>query len=53
MSTLPKDDSLNKLQDYIWEINKERGFTTESESEKLVMLVEEVGELARAIRKKV
>lgn len=49
---IPTEDSLVKLQQYIWQMNKDRGFTTESPSQKLVMLMEEVGELAKAIRKK-
>lgn len=34
-------------------MNIERGFNTEDASKKLVMLMEEVGELAKAIRKHV
>jgi NTP pyrophosphatase (non-canonical NTP hydrolase) len=48
---LPKDDSLKELQKYIWQMNIDRGFNTEDSSKKLVMLMEEVGELAKAIRK--
>jgi NTP pyrophosphatase (non-canonical NTP hydrolase) len=48
---IPKDDSLVKLQDYIWEMNKQRGFNLVDPSKKLVMLMEEVGELAKATRK--
>lgn len=51
MTELPEDDSLIALQNYIWQMNKERGFNTEDASKKLVMLMEEVGELAKAIRK--
>ncbi len=53
MSTMqiPDDDSLRSLQEYVWQINIDRGFVTESPSDKMVMLVEEVGELAKAIRK--
>lgn len=50
MTDLPHDDSLRQLQAYIWQMNKERGFNTEDPSKKLVMLVEELGELAKAIR---
>lgn len=50
---IPKDDSLKKLQQYIWQMNIERGFNTEDPSKKLVILMEEVGELAKAIRKAV
>ena|ERR1017187_8694104 len=48
---LPKDDSLKELQKYIWQMNIDRGFNTEDSSKKLVILMEEVGELAKAIRK--
>lgn len=53
MTTMPEDDSLAELQKYIWQMNIERGFNTEDASKKLVMLMEEVGELAKAIRKQV
>jgi len=48
---LPKDDSLKELQKYVWQMNIDRGFSTEDPSKKLVMLMEEVGELAKAVRK--
>lgn len=48
---IPKDDSLRKLQAYIWQMNIERQFNTEDAGKKLVMLMEEVGELAKAVRK--
>jgi NTP pyrophosphatase (non-canonical NTP hydrolase) len=48
---MPTDDSLQKLQHYIWEMNKQRGFDTTDPSKKLVMLLEEAGELAKATRK--
>jgi NTP pyrophosphatase (non-canonical NTP hydrolase) len=48
---LPSDDSLKELQKYIWQMNIDRGFDTEDPSKKLVMLTEEVGELAKAVRK--
>ena len=46
-----KSVTLRELQDYIWQMNIERGFNLEDPSKKLVLLVEEVGELARSIRK--
>ena len=52
MNTL-KDDSLQKLQAYVWQMNIERKFNTKDASKKLLMLIEEVGELAKAIRKTV
>jgi NTP pyrophosphatase (non-canonical NTP hydrolase) len=50
-TALPTKDSLRNLQEYIWQMNIERGFNTEDPSKKLVMLMEEVGELAKAVRK--
>lgn len=50
MTDYPGDDSLKKLQEYVWQMNIERGFNTEDASKKLVMLMEEVGELAKAVR---
>jgi len=41
-----------ELQDYVWQANLDRGFNLEDPSKKLVMLMEEVGELAKSIRKK-
>ncbi len=53
MTNIPQDDSLTKLQNYIWQMNFERGFNTDDASKNLVMLMEEVGELAKAVRKQV
>lgn len=53
MTELPDSDSLNGLQKYIWQMNVERGFNTEDAAKKMVMLMEEVGELAKAVRKQV
>lgn len=53
MADLPKSDSLAELQEYVWQINIERGFNTKDASKKMVMLMEEVGELAKAVRKHV
>jgi NTP pyrophosphatase (non-canonical NTP hydrolase) len=47
---LPKNDSLRALQKYIWQINQARGFNLTDPHKKLGMLIEEVGELAKAIR---
>jgi len=46
-----ENDSLKKLQGHVWQMNHERGFNIEDPSKKLVMLMEEVGELAKAVRK--
>lgn len=51
MNDIPQSESLRDLQNYIWQMNIQRGFNTEDSSKKLVMLMEEVGELAKAIRK--
>ena len=49
----PKTDSLRELQDYIWQMNVDRGFSEEGPSHKMLLLLEEVGELAKALRKTV
>lgn len=41
---------LKKLQEYIWQKNIERGFSEQSPEQKMLMLTEEVGELAKAVR---
>lgn len=43
--------SLEDWQRYIWQMNIDRNFNLEDASKKLVMLMEEVGELAKAVRK--
>jgi NTP pyrophosphatase (non-canonical NTP hydrolase) len=48
--TLPVSDSLKTIQDYVRQMHKERGFVADP-SKELLMLTEEVGELAKAIRK--
>lgn len=48
-----KNDSLRDLQAHIWCLNIERKFNTDDPSKKMVVLMEEVGELAKAIRKAV
>lgn len=48
---IPDNESLRELQKYVWQMNVERGFNTEDPSKKLVMLIEEVGELAKVVRK--
>lgn len=45
------DTTLRELQEYIWKMNHERGFNTKDADKKLVLLMEEVGELAKAVRK--
>ena len=43
-------DSLQEIQKYIWQKNIDRGFSEEAPEKKLVMLMEESGELAKAVR---
>ena len=43
--------SINEIQSYIKEVMQIRGFNKEKSSDKILLLVEEVGELAKAIRK--
>lgn len=51
MAELPDAPTLNDLQRYIAEVCRERGWTKDSPSEKFMLFVEEVGELAKAMRK--
>lgn len=48
---LPTNPTLNELQKYFHHVHTERGFADESVKDKLVLLIEEIGELARGIRK--
>lgn len=41
---------IKELQAYIWQKNIDRGFSEESAERKMLMLTEEVGELAKAVR---
>ncbi len=51
MAHLPAAPTLNDLQRYIADVCQERGWTKDSPSEKFVLFIEEVGELAKAMRK--
>jgi NTP pyrophosphatase (non-canonical NTP hydrolase) len=53
MAHLQTEPTLKVLQDYLAAVCQERGWTKDSPSEKFVLFVEEVGELAKAIRKQV
>ena len=46
-----KNMTLDELQKYFKEVLKERGFDDQTAEDKLLLLIEEVGELAKAIRK--
>lgn len=52
MADLPDNPTLKELQHYMAEICQERGWTKDSSAEKFVLFIEEVGELAKAMRKK-
>lgn len=52
MADLRAEPTLRVLQDYLAAVCQERGWTKDSPSEKFVLFVEEVGELAKAIRKR-
>jgi NTP pyrophosphatase (non-canonical NTP hydrolase) len=51
MSKLPQKPTLENYQKLIRELVVERGFDKETVPEVMMLLVEEVGELAKAIRK--
>lgn len=44
-------EALRRIQAYVWQMNVERGFDLEDASKKMLMLTEEVGEVAKAVRK--
>jgi NTP pyrophosphatase (non-canonical NTP hydrolase) len=50
MAELNERPTLGDLQRYMADICEERGWTKDSPSEKFVLFVEEVGELAKAMR---
>lgn len=51
MAYLPEHPTLPELQRYLDEVCKERGWTKDNYAEKFLLFTEEVGELAKAIRK--
>lgn len=51
LKNLSSKVSLNEIQEYINKIMKLRGFNKQKPSDKILLLLEEVGELAKAIRK--
>lgn len=48
---LNKNNTLKEVQDYINKINEIRGFNQQEITKTMLLLTEEVGELAKAIRK--
>ena len=51
MAYLKDNPTLKELQHYVALVCRERGWTKDSPSEKFVLFIEEVGELAKAMRK--
>jgi|SRR5437667_1515271 len=51
MAYLPEHPTLINLQKYMDEVCKERGWVKDTYAEKFLLFIEEVGELAKAIRK--
>ncbi|HET9224257.1 MAG TPA: hypothetical protein VFO07_17220, partial [Roseiflexaceae bacterium] len=51
MAQLPERPTLSDLQRYMDEVCQERGWTKDTPSEKFLLFVEEVGELAKEMRK--
>ena len=51
MPHLKESASLKDIQEYVVELEKERGFSDQSIIEKCLMLGEETGELFKAVRK--
>ncbi|MBO0789577.1 MAG: RS21-C6 protein [Ktedonobacteraceae bacterium] len=51
MADLPLHPTLAELQRYMDEICQERGWTKDTYAEKFLLFSEEIGELAKAIRK--
>jgi NTP pyrophosphatase (non-canonical NTP hydrolase) len=52
MADLPLEPTLRMLQNYLAEVCQDRGWTKDRPPDKFVFFIEEVGELAKAIRKK-
>ena len=50
MPTLPQSNNLDEFQNYIRELCKERGWDKNSPSQLFLLLTEEIGEVAKAIR---
>ena len=51
MAYLPEHPTLSDLQNYVDEVCKERGWVKDTYAEKFLLFMEEVGELAKAMRK--
>ncbi len=53
MALIPKNPTLKDLQDYIKTVADERGWDKNNELEIFLLLSEEIGELAKAVRNKI
>jgi len=53
LSKLKRSITLDELQEYMQIMFKMRGFVQETAAEDMLLLIEEVGELAKALRKEV
>ena len=51
VSKINEKSSISELQKYVKEVNIKRGFSDETPQEKMLWMVEEIGELAKASRK--
>jgi NTP pyrophosphatase (non-canonical NTP hydrolase) len=51
MPELPSHPILSDFQKYVFELEKERGFSSQTTIDKCLLLGEEIGELFKAIRK--
>ena len=51
MAQLPEHPTLNDLQRYMADVCQERGWNKDTPSEKFLLFIEEVGELAKSMRK--
>ena len=51
LKKLSNQSSISEIQSYIKKVMEVRGFNKEKSSDKILLLVEEVGELAKAIRR--
>ena len=51
MAQLPENPTLGDLQRYMNEVCQERGWVKDSYAEKFLLFAEEIGELAKAMRK--
>lgn len=51
MPNLKKNPTLEDIQEYVKELEKERGFSNDTTIQKCLLLGEEIGELFKAVRK--